>query len=280
MGNSEILAKHALRACRERGADVGLLRLSDWRLEQCRGCFGCLFTTESCKIADDLERFGQAVRGYDAILVASPTYQLFPPGLVKIVIDRVGSFVQAAQREPVRPLSAALIGVAGIKGWDHFTLPMLNLFLKVVTGYRAEVVDQALFHHPGPGEALLSEPTLRRTEQLAQRLMGEAPAAPPPPAGDEIVCPVCRSNSFILAVGPGRGIQCPFCQVWGEVTCDGVTWDPGSLTGHRFTEAAGQEFVENWILRTRGSFASNLKTILQLKQPYKNTQIDIPWETP
>ena len=37
-GNSEILLKHALKACEEDGAEVSFFRLHDYHINPCTGC--------------------------------------------------------------------------------------------------------------------------------------------------------------------------------------------------------------------------------------------------
>lgn len=282
MGNSEIVAKHALDLCRQNGADVKLLRLGDWDFSQCKGCFGCLLKDRDCELDDNLKAFADAtLYGYDGVLVCAPTYQLSPPGIVKTIIDRVGTFVQKALKAKPRPLYGAVIGVAGVDGWDHFTMPMLTQFLKVITGFQAQIVGHALLHHPGPGEVLLSKESLSSIETIAARLargeLGEAPGAD----ANGTRCPNCQSVSFIIRKQDPLTIECPFCWAVGEVAPNGcVAWDARTLTNNRFTEEAGRQFVESWILKTKGVFEGNIKEILSQKYKYKDSQIGISWEKP
>jgi len=282
MGNSEILAKHVLRHCRNKGADVRLLRLNDWKLSECEGCFGCLFKNKECTIKDDMRAFANTVLyDYDRILVSAPTYLLFPPGIVKVIIDRVGVFVQQAQTTQPKPKFGAIIGVAGVKGWDYFTMPMLLMMIKVIAAYQIDIVDRVLLHHPGPGEVLLAGDELTRVELLADRLMAGESAAQDEVEKEGITCPVCHSNSFIIKQEERMVLECPFCRVTGSMGEAGVAeWDSLSMDHHRFTENAGKEFVESWILKTRPFFKNQLTTILLHKQVYKDSKINMEWETP
>lgn len=35
------------------GAEIDVLRLTDLRIEPCKGCMACIFKSEECKIQDD-----------------------------------------------------------------------------------------------------------------------------------------------------------------------------------------------------------------------------------
>ena len=177
---------------------------------------------------------------------------------------------------------AATIGIAGILGWDHFTLPMMMMFTKIITGYQAEILDQVLFHHPGPGEVLLGRKTLDRADTLSSYLIkGESNSECAAPT-DKVICPVCKSNSFIIDPRNRNMLECPVCRTKATLSDPGtITWDESSMKTNRFSAQAGQEFVDNWILQTRDPFIKDhLKTILLSKQPYKDTKINIGWERP
>lgn len=281
LGNNEILTKYVLQKCINDSTKVSLLKLTDWNFTECKGCFGCLFKNKECNIQDDLKLFAQTVFEYDKILICSPTYLLFPPGIVKTIIDRVGIFIQQALRSESHPKIGAIIGIAGVNGWDYFTLPMLTMFLKTITGFQANIVDQVLFHHPGPGEVLLDKRTLVRCELLAERLLGTGMKDECEEKQNEFHCPVCYSNSFIINKKEEIVIKCPFCGVKGTLTENGKPlWDKNSMVSHRFTKEAGLEFVNSWILKTRKSFEKHYKTILTKKNDYKDSKIGMEWKIP
>ncbi|RLG62999.1 flavodoxin family protein, partial [archaeon] len=89
MGNSEVLAREALLAARELGAEVALIRLTDLHVEPCKGCMACLFKGEPCRIEDDVDWFMNQLLESDGVVLSSPTYILSPPGIVKMLIDRM-----------------------------------------------------------------------------------------------------------------------------------------------------------------------------------------------
>ncbi len=159
-------------------------------------------------------------------------------------------------------------------------MPMLMMLIKVITTYQINIMNRVLFHHPGEGEVLLSNDELRRLDLLADRLMAGVISAHFDVEKEGIRCPVCYSNSFIIKQIGRIAIECHFSRVKGSMGEDGVVeWDRFPMIHHRFTEEAGKEFVENWILKTRPVFKNQLKTILLHKQNYKDSKINMELET-
>jgi hypothetical protein len=279
MGNNELMVKHALKVMREAGATTRITRLQDWNIHQCNGCFGCIFKDRNCSIKDDLEAFMDLVFEQDRVLVSAPTYVLFPPGGVKVVIDRIGAFAQKLKSRESKVRFGAVLGMAGVAGWDHFTVPMMSMFLRVVTGYRAEIAGRILLHHPGPGESLLCDESLRRVESLADHLLRGVPLSPPAINGATRECPLCGATSFLIRDTQPLSIECPFCRSEGQQTAEGVIrWNPASLIHHRFTREAGQAFVDEWILKTTPWYMQRFRDVAVAKQGYKDATLSIPWE--
>jgi multimeric flavodoxin WrbA len=52
LGNTEVLIKEALIEAQRRGAQVSSLRLTDLRIDPCKGCMACVFKLEDCLIPD------------------------------------------------------------------------------------------------------------------------------------------------------------------------------------------------------------------------------------
>ena len=53
LGNTEILTKEALMGAEQEGAEVSILRLTDYDVKACRGCAACLLQERDCIIEDD-----------------------------------------------------------------------------------------------------------------------------------------------------------------------------------------------------------------------------------
>ncbi|MBS7637233.1 flavodoxin family protein, partial [Candidatus Bathyarchaeota archaeon] len=206
LGNTEVLVKEALMEAQKLGAQVDVLRLTDLKIEPCKGCMACVFKQEECKIQDDWNIFRKKLDESDAVIIGAPTYLLGPAGIVKMIIDRNISLQTRTLH--VKSKRGAIIGVAGIKGWEPFTMALLNVFM-FTCGIK--VVDQAIFYAQGPGEILLDETAMERARKLGKNVLQTAikPAEDQTYLGEQGICPVCHQNLFSLKNGI---LECALCQ--------------------------------------------------------------------
>ena len=72
-GNSELLAKHALRALQEEGIGTELVTLSDLDIRACNACGTCE-KEERCAINDDLFPLYLKMKQADSIIFSSIFY--------------------------------------------------------------------------------------------------------------------------------------------------------------------------------------------------------------
>ena len=76
LGNCEIMAKEISRRI-DQPHQLRLLRLGEYDIRPCRGCYTCLFKNQ-CVIDDDFTAVAAAMVEADALIVAVPTYFLGP----------------------------------------------------------------------------------------------------------------------------------------------------------------------------------------------------------
>jgi len=236
LGNTEVLVKEALMEAQRLGAKIDLLRLTDLSIEPCKGCMACAFKQEECRIADGWRTFRDKFIENDAVILGAPTYFLGPAGIIKMITDRNIAFQYGAIQHTVKP--GAIIGVAGVKEWEPFTLPMLNVFM-FTCGLR--VIDQVLFHAQGPGEILLDDSALKRARKVGFNIFEAASesAEKRTYVGEQGVCPACHQNLFSVKNGV---LECALCQAKAEIKMvNGVikpVFDPETLKSHRWSEEA------------------------------------------
>ena len=73
--------------------DLKILLLKDLDLQMCRGCYGCVLRGEEfCPLKDDRDMIAEEMLAADGVIVASPTYALQVPALMKNLFDRLGYF--------------------------------------------------------------------------------------------------------------------------------------------------------------------------------------------
>ncbi len=97
MGNSEILLREALMGAEEVGAEVALMRALDFDIKPCNGCNACAFKPLDengfplCARHrnDDLTTFMNHFLDADALIFASPIYQMSPSGYMRMLCDLV-----------------------------------------------------------------------------------------------------------------------------------------------------------------------------------------------
>jgi len=90
-GNTEILARHTLKAVEEEGLETELIRLAGLDIKPCSGCDVCKHE-ERCPIDDDLWPIYTKMKEADAIILASPVYFSSATPEIKALMDRTGYF--------------------------------------------------------------------------------------------------------------------------------------------------------------------------------------------
>ncbi len=254
LGNTEVLVKEALMEAQHMGADVDLMRLTDLKIEPCKGCMACIFKQEECRIQDDWSKFRNKLLESDAVILGAPTYLFGPAGIIKMIIDRNIAFFGGLSQNMDKP--GAVIGVSGIGGWDSFSLPMLNVFM-LTCGLK--VVDQCMFYSQGPGEILLNADAMKRAKMVGVNVF-EAACKPDEKRsylGEVGLCPVCHQNLFQIRNGK---LECALCQAKAKINIDrgqvNLVFDKDVLQENRWSEEAlhrsfslailpsGQRFLE------------------------------------
>jgi multimeric flavodoxin WrbA len=268
LGNTEVLVKEALMEAQHLGAEVDILRLTDLRIEPCKGCMACAFKQEECHIQDGWSTFRDKLMESDAVILGAPTYLLGPVGIIKMITDRNIAF-QAEAFQHAEKLGA-IIGVSGVRGWEPFALPMLNVFM-FTCGLR--VIDQVMFYAQGPGEILLDESAMKRARKVGSNVFEAAskPVEKRTYVGDRGVCPVCHQNLFSVKDGM---LECALCQAKAEFeTVNSETklvFDPETLKDHRWSEEALLEHFSLAVLPSGPRFLKERDEIRKRARKYRN----------
>ena len=160
LGNSEIMAKEVSRRIAD-PHELKLLRLADFDIKSCTGCYRCLFKEERCVLKDDLYRILDAIAEADALILSAPTYFLGANAAVKNLVDRGLSFYGVADRLWEKP--AVGIAVAGIAGLEGYTPLVIESFLKILL---CDIKQVRVVYGALPGEVF----TTPRNLQIAADL--------------------------------------------------------------------------------------------------------------
>ena len=214
-GNSEVFVKEALRGAEEEGAEVEVLRLTNYHIRSCTGCARCHTGLNPCHLKDDFNGLLQQVYGYDGIILGSPVYYLTAPAVLKLFMDRL---VCEGYPIPLYGKPAALVMTYGNRGFHPyaFTLPN-SLFLK----WGMKVVDRASIHSASPGDAMLDEVNLGRCKEMGRAVARAARTGRATYQGEPGICPVCN-DSIVRILKDRRTVICPTCGIRGHfVVADG-----------------------------------------------------------
>jgi len=268
LGNTEVLVKEALMEAQNLGAEVSVLRLTDLRIDPCKGCMACAFKQEECHIPDGWCAFRDRLMESDAVILGAPTYLLGPAGIIKMITDRNIAFQTAGLEHAGKP--GAIIGVSGVRGWETFAMPTLNVFM-FTCGLR--VVDQEMFYAQGPGEILLDDSAMKRARKLGSNIFKAAskPVEERTYLGDQGVCPVCHQNLFSVI---GNVLECALCQAKAEIRMVGdkikPIFDPETLKNHRWSEEALLEHFYLAVLPSAPRFMKEKKEIVKRARKYRS----------
>ena len=228
--NSEILLKEALLACQEQGAEVKMINLRDYHIEECSGCTACTHGMSAgknvgCTLSkkDDKEAIMDVMLNVDAIIASAPTYDLMPTATFSKFMHRnlayESAFLESIGAIEHRDRVAGLIAVGGsTRSWQSMALESMQATcftndFKVVDMYLATRV-------PAPKQCLLYDDMIERAHKMGENIMKSlnTPVAERDWLGDEGMgwCPHCHSNALVLGEPQWDGLYFPVeCQVCG-----------------------------------------------------------------
>ena len=298
-GNSEILVKEALSACKEAGAECVLINLFDYNIHHCTGCESC--TVQMGQVAmdptkkykgcvlkdkDDMDKIVNVMQTCNGVIIGVPTYDLTPSALYLTFAQRFLAYelsfrLQIGDVTEDPHTVAGLIACGGsCRDWQTLTLDAMGatMFTQSV-----RVVDQMMATRNGrPGNVLL------RPEQLARaRKMGEnIVAAVNTPVEERHwmgepdfgMCPNCHSSLIYKGEKHWDGIQFPFecavCGAGGDLAPDGngsykfVLAENGLIRDRNINSARAEHLNE--IMETRKDFFARQGEIKDLMKHYKD----------
>jgi multimeric flavodoxin WrbA len=129
-GNTDTILNEALMAAEKEGAEVGLIRICDYRLEPCNACSVC-FDTKKCVIGDDCEKLYRELASADGVILGSPSYFQGVTAQMKIFIDRIGFLALARGRKDFADKVGGVIAVARRSGVSSTCNQMLSFMTAV-----------------------------------------------------------------------------------------------------------------------------------------------------
>jgi len=175
--NSHLLLEHALEPFSAAGWEVRLLRLRDLTVRPCLACDHCRTHPGTCAQRDDMDRFYDAFRWCDALLVASPVYSRNVCAQLMCVLDRHYA-VNVERPLAGKPGGAIAVG-AGEGGGQATTVTAIYTWLLscgsvAVPGELNGLTARA----SAEGEVLGQEKRLRQARVLGENVLALAAQLP------------------------------------------------------------------------------------------------------
>ncbi|MBC2712460.1 MAG: flavodoxin family protein [Desulfosarcina sp.] len=257
LGNCEIMVKEVFRNLSEPCA-LNLLRLTDFRIDPCRGCYSCLFKDGNCVIHDDYATVLEAIAAADAVILAAPAYFLGAHSALKRFLDRGLSFYGSMDRLWGKP--AVGVAVAGIPGMEGSTLLGVESFLKLIL---ADIRQTQVVYGALPGEVFLNDGNREIAKSLAHCLFGpKVPKTSP-------CCPLCGGDTFRF-IGPDK-IRCMLCSNSGTIRMDnGAAVVEMEMAEHQlFLTRQDVMDHKDWLIGMKDRFMVLRKTLKPITIDYR-----------
>lgn len=261
-GNCELLIKAVSEKIPEPHR-LRLLKLSDFNIKPCRGCYLCLFKKERCVLRDDMETVMEAMITADGIVLAVPTYFLGAKAGLKVLLDRGLSMYGRAEQLWGKP--ALGFGICGIPGKEGYTRLVVESFLRILM---ADVKDLRIVNAALPGEILELPDFEEKISCWGRALFGKA--VPRPPDDRTPRCPVCGSDTFRF-LDKDR-VRCMLCSNEGTAVCseDGMSFRIVSDTHPLFLSREAALEHREWLKAQVGKYVESRERLKRLSEPYKD----------
>jgi multimeric flavodoxin WrbA len=257
LGNCEIMIKEISRQLPV-PHELNLLRLTDFNILPCRGCYRCLPVGKQCVLQDDLKKVLRTMCDADALIVAVPAYFLSANACLKRLSDRGLSFYNHSEKLWHKP--AVGIGIAGVSGKEGFTLLCVQSFLKLIL---AQEKASRIIYGALPGEVFMSEKNKKAAVDLASALFG------PVAQKFEPSCPVCGGDTFRF-LGNNR-VRCMLCSLSGNLTLEnGLAAFEMNRSEHIFFESREEAIKHrDWLLGMKNDFIEKKAALKKICMAYR-----------
>ena len=232
LGNTEILVKEALMGAEEEGAQVEMLRLTDYKVLPCDGLAPCVFGNSRCNLQDDFNNIIDKIFEHDGLILGTPCYILESTAIIKQFIDRAFS---VNFRSKARGKPAVIIVPYATRGWTPYAFLQPNMLLLFLG---MEVIDRALIHTQAINEVVLYDRALIRAREMGRELAKAVKKEDTSYRGEPGICPICHDR-VLRILRDDETVECGVCGIRGKMRVEGekirVHFDKDAILKHRFT---------------------------------------------
>jgi multimeric flavodoxin WrbA len=236
-GNTEILLKQALMGAESEGASVEILRLTDYRIQPCRGCGLCLFRENVCQVQDDDVSFiFSKIDECDGMILGAPCYFLELTAVIKQLIDRC--WILGHKLGKIRKPATVIVPYA-TRGWIPYVSLQSNLLLNLMGLTK---INEITICTQGISEVVLDSEAMDLAHEVGREIAIAAEKKDFTYKGDPGICPSCHDWLFRI-LKDRETVECPTCGIRGKLSMQegkiGVTFEEKALADSRFRPDVG-----------------------------------------
>jgi multimeric flavodoxin WrbA len=232
LGNTEILVKEALMGAEEEGAQIEMLRLTDYKILPCDGLAPCVFGNTGCNLKDDFNFIMDKIFESDGLVLGTPCYILESTAIVKQLIDRAFSvnFRSKAKGKP-----GAIVVPYATRGWTPYAFLQPNILLLFLG---MEVIDRALIHTQAINEVVLYDKALAKVRKIGREVAKSVKTGDTSYRGEPGICPICHDR-VLRILRDDKTVECGVCGIRGKIVVEEgkirVHFDEEAILNQRFT---------------------------------------------
>lgn len=233
LGNTEILVKEALAVAEQEGAQVEIVRLTDYKVLPCDGLAPCVFGNIRCNLEDDYNFILDKIFESDGVVFGAPCYILESTAIVKQLIDR---WISVNFRSGARGKPAVVIVPYATRGWTPFAFLQPNIFL---LSLGMKVIDHALILTQAMNEVVLYDRSLARTRNMGKELVESIKTGDTSYRGESGICPLCNDR-ILRILKDNETVECGVCGIRGRLTLNNgkiqVDFTEEEIQNYRFSQ--------------------------------------------
>ncbi|MGZ3806359.1 MAG: flavodoxin family protein [Pseudobdellovibrionaceae bacterium] len=266
LGNTEILVKEALMGAEEEGAQVEMLRLTDYKVFPCDGLAPCVFGNTRCNLKDDFNFIVDKIVESDGVVLGTPCYILESTAIIKQLIDRVFS---VNYRSEARGKPATVIVPYATRGWTPYAFLQPNILFLMLG---MEVIDRALVHTQAMNEVVLYDKALARARQMGKEVAKAVKTGDASYRGEPGICPICQDR-VLRILRDDETVECGVCGIRGRIAVEKgkikVHFDKDGILNHRFTQENIYRHFTYHIKPSRDYFSRTRETTKEKRERYR-----------
>jgi multimeric flavodoxin WrbA len=193
------------------GAEVELLKLTDYEIGACRGCGLCLFRDNVCQVKDGTSEVFAKINACDGLILGAPCYFLELTAIVKQLIDRCWIMGHNKIGKPQRP--ASVIVPYATRGWIPYIFVQSTVLFNTLSLTK---INQQAVCTQGISEVVLDQDAIDLADRMGREIAVAIRDKDFTYRGDKGICPGCN-DKLLRVLSDRKTVECPTCGVRGKL---------------------------------------------------------------